>query len=199
MKKPPFPLHNLPRMRVCVCVCVCGVCGVHVCMCACVCVTFVFVYMGTSCKWHKTTAYDHNHMKYIHFVIKSYKSNHDKDEKFWNLSWSSLSTCHMLMQQLTGQFHQLILAVIWMSRSWPNRTSICNSVWLSIDVQIMAWMEQRDINLSWMSIDVACSEGCDVTWSTKLAVNSDNEFVFKTRALHCTPLEFRTGFLAGGF
>ena len=25
------------------------------------------------------------------------------------------------------------------------------------------------------------------------------EFVFKIRALHCTPLEFRTGFLAGGF
>ena len=24
------------------------------------------------------------------------------------------------------------------------------------------------------------------------------EFVFKIRALHCTPLEFRTGFLAGG-
>ena len=25
------------------------------------------------------------------------------------------------------------------------------------------------------------------------------EFVFKIRALHCTPLEFRTGFLAGAF
>ena len=31
------------------------------------------------------------------------------------------------------------------------------------------------------------------------AVNSDKEFVFKIRALHCTPLEFRTGFLAGAF
>ena len=30
------------------------------------------------------------------------------------------------------------------------------------------------------------------------AVNSDNKFVFKIRAFHCTPLEFRTGFLAGG-
>ena len=35
----------------------------------------------------------------------------------------------------------------------------------------------------------------------KSSVNgaSDNEFVFKIRALHFTPLEFRTGFLAGGF
>ena len=30
------------------------------------------------------------------------------------------------------------------------------------------------------------------------AVNSDNEFVFKIKDLHRTPLEFRTGFLAGG-
>ena len=31
------------------------------------------------------------------------------------------------------------------------------------------------------------------------AVNSGNKFVFKIRALHCTSLEFRTGFLARGF
>ena len=47
---------------------------------------------------------------------------------------SSSSAYDILMQQLTGQFHQLILAVIWMSRLWPSRTCICNSVLLSIDV-----------------------------------------------------------------
>ena len=31
------------------------------------------------------------------------------------------------------------------------------------------------------------------------AMNSDKELVFKIRALHCTPLEFRAGFLTGGF
>ena len=29
--------------------------------------------------------------------------------------------------------------------------------------------------------------------------SADNKFIFKIRALHCTPLEFRPGFLAGGF
>ena len=29
-------------------------------------------------------------------------------------------------------------------------------------------------------------------------MNSDNKFVFKIIALHCTPLEFRIGFLVGG-
>ena len=40
-----------------------------------------------------------------------------------------------------------------------------------------------------------------VTWrkAQSWAVNSDNKFVFKIRALHCTPLEFRTAILAGGF
>ena len=40
-----------------------------------------------------------------------------------------------------------------------------------------------------------------VTWREALswAVNNDNQFVFKIRPLHCTPLEFRTGFLAGVF
>ena len=41
----------------------------------------------------------------------------------------------------------------------------------------------------------------DVTWrdARGWAMNSDNEFVFKIRALHCNPLEFRTEFLAGAF
>ena len=40
-----------------------------------------------------------------------------------------------------------------------------------------------------------------VTWceARSWAVNSDNKFVFKIKALHCTPLEFRIGFLVGGF
>ena len=40
-----------------------------------------------------------------------------------------------------------------------------------------------------------------MTWrdAWSWAVTSDNEFVFKIKALHCTPLEFRIGFLVGGF
>ena len=43
--------------------------------------------------------------------------------------------------------------------------------------------------------------GVNVTWheARRWAVNSDNKFVFKIKALHCTPLEFRIGFLVGGF
>ena len=45
--------------------------------------------------------------------------------------------------------------------------------------------------------------GMDGTWTECkvrcILCQIDNEFVFKIRALHCTPLEFRTGFLAGGF
>ena len=84
----------------------------------------------------------------------------------------------MLRQQLTGQFHQVILAGIWTSRYLCSRTFICNSVLLSINIQnqvrldynrnviyqqilavIWTSSDRSDINLSWTSVDVACSVG----------------------------------------
>ena len=47
-----------------------------------------------------------------------------------------------------------------------------------------------------MGVDV--NMWCDVMLEVGLC-DSDNEFISKIRAVHCTPLEFRTGFLAGGF
>ena len=139
----------------CVFVCVLLVLRVCVCVCVCVCVTILFIYTGTSCKWHKTTASDHNHIKYIHFVIQSYESNRDT-ENFWNLSWSSwlctavkrlwcwvwtpgrIAMALPKLMEIQIKSNQIIIISLSRADATADRTISLTSSGCVVDVQIMA-------------------------------------------------------------